>query len=69
MNSGSKVAFVQYFLWQLGYLSGSEKTAVDGKFGPKTDAGVRKFQKDEKIKVDGKVGPETFNKMIEAFWD
>ena len=33
--------------------------AVDGKFGPLTEARVREFQKVNHLQVDGEVGPET----------
>ena len=32
---------------------------IDGKFGPKTKARVKEFQRFNKLKVDGRVGPET----------
>lgn len=40
------------------------KVAVDGKFGDKTEAAVKKFQKSKKITVDGIVGKETWNKLF-----
>ena len=40
------------------------KLAVDGVFGPKTLAAVRKFQQDKGITVDGIVGPVTWSKLL-----
>jgi peptidoglycan hydrolase-like protein with peptidoglycan-binding domain len=38
--------------------------AVDGIFGPKTEAAVRSFQIEEHLTVDGIVGPQTWGAII-----
>ena len=62
-NQGSKVRKVQTALNALGFNCGN----VDGIFGDKTLAAVKKFQKSSKhggkIPVDGIVGPDTKNKF------
>ncbi len=52
--SGAKVAQLQRDLSKLGY-----PLKDDGAFGPKTDAAVRKFQRDHNLTADGIVGPKT----------
>ena len=61
-NTGSKVKKLQQALNELGY-GNSGTTGLDGIFGDKTLAAVKKFQKDMKIVVDGIVGPETKKKF------
>lgn len=38
--------------------------ALDGKFGPKTTARVKEFQRLARIAVDGDVGPETMQQLL-----
>ena len=48
-------------IWQL--IIGVE---VDGKFGPKTDAATKEFQKKNGLEADGIVGPKTWKKGLES---
>lgn len=62
-SSGSNVKRIQARLIKLGYLvSGSD----DGKFGPKTTAAVKRFQKKASLTVDGKVGSKTVAKLFNS---
>lgn len=56
-NDAKAVKEVQCRLAVRGY---QEVGAADGVFGPKTDAAVRRFQKDNRLAVDGIVGPKTW---------
>lgn len=49
---------IQKAITQLGY-----PLTADSDFGPKTDAGVRWFQKRKGLKVDGWVGPGTWSAL------
>jgi len=57
--NGSDVTQLQTKLGQLGYAVGP----LDGKFGSKTQAAVRKFQQDQGLKVDGIAGPKTIKEL------
>lgn len=53
---GPKVAELQRLLQAAGVPTG----AVDGDFGPMTQAAVRRFQQQKGLSVDGVVGPQTW---------
>jgi peptidoglycan hydrolase-like protein with peptidoglycan-binding domain len=53
------VKTLQYLLRERGH-----SVAVDGIFGPKTDAAVRSFQRSAHLAVDGIVGPHTWSALI-----
>ncbi|UQU61860.1 peptidoglycan-binding protein [Couchioplanes caeruleus] len=53
------VPTLQYLLRARGH-----SVAVDGIFGPRTDAAVRSFQREKGLTVDGIVGPRTWSALI-----
>lgn len=59
-DKGMAVSDLQTKLNKLGY-----KLAVDGSFGPATEAAVRDFQKKYGLEVDGIVGPITEAKITQ----
>jgi len=60
-STGDDVKYCQEILIGLGYNLGSY--GADGKFGAKTEAAVRAFQKANGLGVDGIVGPMTWEKL------
>jgi peptidoglycan hydrolase-like protein with peptidoglycan-binding domain len=56
---GHPVPSLQYLLRARGHT-----VAVDGIFGPRTDAAVRSFQQSKGLAVDGIVGPNTWSALI-----
>jgi peptidoglycan hydrolase-like protein with peptidoglycan-binding domain len=60
--TGEAVRQLQLALTDLGYDPGG----VDGKFGSKTEAAVKRFQADREITVDGIVGDITWLNIDEA---
>jgi peptidoglycan hydrolase-like protein with peptidoglycan-binding domain len=60
-SSGGDVRAAQYLLHnKFGYTD----VAVDGSFGPKSDAAVRDFQTKNGLNADGIVGPKTWKALI-----
>ena len=58
-GAGERVVTIQYLLDQRGY-----RLAVDGLFGPATQAAVMSFQRRNKIAVSGVVGNITWPKLV-----
>ena len=58
-DSGASVLEVQQLLQRAGFPTG----AVDGDFGPMTQAAVRRFQAAKGLPVDGVVGPRTWSAL------
>jgi peptidoglycan hydrolase-like protein with peptidoglycan-binding domain len=64
-SSGPAVSSLQTTLAMMGYDTGG----VDGKFGPKTDAAVRRFQTAAGLTADGIVGPNTWRSLTNGSTD
>ncbi|WP_242649318.1 L,D-transpeptidase family protein [Syntrophomonas wolfei] len=62
-DQGSDVKEVQRMLRTLGYY----RVKPDGKFGPKTEAAVIAFQRDNQLIADGIVGPYTHHALQKAY--
>ncbi len=58
-SSGTQVRQLQQRLRQAGFNPGG----VDGKFGARTDAAVRAFQRANRLEVDGKAGTRTMREL------
>lgn len=56
------VASIQGGLRRLGYDPG----AVDGRIGPRTEAAIRAYQRDEGLLVDGRVTPELMDHIQQS---
>ena len=48
----------------LNFVSGVDEPDVDGIFGPRTEAAVRRFQQNENLSVDGIVGKQTWTALL-----
>ena len=58
-NFSTKAKAVQYLLKAHRY-----SLAVDGYFGPGTEAVVKSFQRSKELSADGKVGKDTFEHLV-----
>ncbi|MHB8073529.1 spore cortex-lytic enzyme [Desulfosporosinus fructosivorans] len=58
-SKGPEVIELQKKLVQLGYVVGK----TDGKFGSKTEAAIRRFQKERGLRVDGLAGTQTVKEL------
>ena len=61
-SAGEYVTLLQTKLIQLNYNVGD--TGADGKFGAKTEAAVKTFQRDRDLTADGIVGPATWDALL-----
>ncbi|HEY8342294.1 MAG TPA: N-acetylmuramoyl-L-alanine amidase [Calditerricola sp.] len=61
-SEGDAVRELQEALKRLGHDPGP----IDGIFGPRTEAAVKLFQRDQRIAVDGIVGPVTWGRLDAA---
>jgi peptidoglycan hydrolase-like protein with peptidoglycan-binding domain len=64
-SNGDAVRAVQSQIHSRG--DGASQVAVDGVFGPVTDAAVRAFQTLLGLTVDGIVGPQTWNHLVNGY--
>lgn len=65
IGSGSRGAGVKWLQWELAFF-GYDCGSVDGIFGVRTRAALRRFQSDKGLAVDGICGPLTKNKLGEV---
>jgi len=61
-DSGAQVKVLQRALTSLGFSTGK----IDGNYGPKTQAAVKRFQRSARLKADGIVGPKTLSALAAA---
>ena len=61
-----EVEYLQYQLFYAGYL-GDDISEVDGIFGPRTEAAVRRFQEIFDLDVDGVVGKATWYAIVRLY--
>jgi peptidoglycan hydrolase-like protein with peptidoglycan-binding domain len=51
----------------LNFAKGTDELDVDGIFGPRTEAAVRDFQRNENLSVDGIVGRQTWTALLQRW--
>ena len=61
-DTGAQVKVLQRALRSLGFSTGK----IDGTYGPKTEAAVKRFQRSVRLTADGIVGPKTLAALAAA---
>jgi peptidoglycan hydrolase-like protein with peptidoglycan-binding domain len=61
-DGSQRVRFIQRRLHRLGYAPG----AIDGRYGPLTQAAVSRFQGAQHLTSDGEVGPLTYTRLVRS---
>ena len=68
-SSGSDVRLAQFLLnLASAFYGGNSPIAVDGSFGPATEAAVREFQANRSIAVDGVIGGVTWGNLLNVYY-
>lgn len=62
-EAAESIRAIQSRLFQLGYFDDRPLGDEKGDFGPRTEAAVERFQRDENLRVSGRVGAGTFEKL------
>ena len=55
---------VRRLQYMLNFVGGTQDLAVDGIFGPRTEAAVRHFQANSNLAADGIVGKQTWTALL-----
>lgn len=63
-SKGKQVKTLQCILVGYGYEIGTDP--IDGDFGAKTEAGVRKYQENNGLTIDGIVGVKTWTRLLKS---
>jgi peptidoglycan hydrolase-like protein with peptidoglycan-binding domain len=64
-HTGEPPVFRLQFM--LNFVKGVDDLEVDGIFGPRTEAAVRDFQRNENLSVDGIVGRQTWTALLQRW--
>lgn len=67
-STGNMVKNLQYYLNVVAYFNQQiPLVAIDGIYGPKTEAAVKAFQRAYDLTPDGIIGEQTYNKLFDAY--
>ncbi len=63
-DSGQEISMIQKALTLPWVNGGTKELTVDGEYGPKTEAAVKKYQSANELQADGVLGPRTFLSVL-----